>query len=359
MDILNFLGAVKAPTGIWASIINWLDGGIASYALVIILLTLIIKLVMVPFDFYNRFVTKKNSMMMAKIQPELNKINKTYANNPNVKNQKTAELYKKHNYNVYGTCIGMLVYMVLSMVIFFTLFNTLRGMSAYKISQEFETLSATYNETYNAYYGSYETDKANDVALLEITAEEYAKAKAEESVVNKYSEIKQGFLWIKSIWRADTYQSVTLSYKDYISTIKQFSDTKDEAVIKQEITQENYEKVMTPIQNANSGWNGYFLLAIINAVLSVLSMYLTELVAKKRAKKKGVQHVNTTNKVMMFVMPVILAIFTIFYNSAFGIYIVAGSLFSTITSPLISWTVDCIMDKREEKKQSKKPNYSR
>ena len=130
MDFLNMLLSVEAPTGLWANLINWLEGSIASYALVIILLTLLIKLVMVPFDFYNKFVTKKNQMMMVKIQPELEKINKHYANNPNMRNQKTAELYKKNNYNVYGTCAGMLVYLVLSMVIFFTLFSTLNGMSA-------------------------------------------------------------------------------------------------------------------------------------------------------------------------------------------------------------------------------------
>ena len=76
MDILNLLGAVKAPTGLWASIINWLDGGIASYALVIFVLTLLIKLIMLPFDFYNKYVSKKNMKMQTEIAPELNKINK-------------------------------------------------------------------------------------------------------------------------------------------------------------------------------------------------------------------------------------------------------------------------------------------
>ena len=74
MDILNNLLSVEAPTGLWANIINWMDGGIAHYAVVIILLTLIIKLVMLPFDFYNKYVTKKNTMMITKLQPELEKI---------------------------------------------------------------------------------------------------------------------------------------------------------------------------------------------------------------------------------------------------------------------------------------------
>jgi YidC/Oxa1 family membrane protein insertase len=350
MDILNFIASVKAPTGIWANIINWLDGGIASYALVVIILTLLIKFIMLPFDFYNRFVTKKNTVMMAKIQPELNKINKTYANNPNMKNQKTAELYKRNNYNVYGTCVGMLVYMVLSMVIFFTLFSTFNNMSAYKISQEFDTLNTTYNTTYEQYYNSYNDDKLADTSIVEVSAEEYATNKAKAGVVNKYGEIKSGFLWIKNIWRPDTSAKVTLSYNDFIKTTKES---------KEEITQEAYEKVMAPIQESYNGWNGYFLLAIINGGLSLASMYLTELISKSRAKKKKLPYVSTSNKTMMFVMPVIMALFTIFYNSAFGIYIVAGSLFSTITSPLVTLVVDSIMEKKENKKQPTKPSYSR
>ena len=116
---------------------------------------------------------------------------------------------------------------------------------------------------------------------------------------------------------------------------------------------------MEPIQTEYNGWNGYFLLAIINGGLSLLSMYLSELVSAHRAKKKGLPYVKTTNKTMMIVMPVIMALFTIFYNSAFGIYIVAGSLFSVVTTPLVTMAVDKIFEKKALKEKAKKPSYSR
>ena len=349
MDFLNFALSVQAPSGLWANLINWFEGGIANYAVVIILITLLIKLVMVPFDIYNKYVTKQNSMMMAKLQPELDKIEKSYANNPELKNKKTAELYQKNNYNVYGTCAGLLLYMVLSMVIFFTLFSTLNSMSAYKISQEFEVLNATYNTTYNTYFASYEADKLADNTIT-VTAEEYATQKAEASVVTKYGEIKNGFLWIQNIWRPDTGASITLSYNDFINTTKES---------KEEITEAEYNKVMNPIKAEYTGWNGYFLLAIINGALSLASMYVSELVSRKRAKKKGMPYVNTTNKSTMIIMPVIMALFTIFYNAAFGIYIVASSLFTVVTSPLITMLIDSIFEKKHEKEKQNKPTYSR
>ena len=319
MDILNNILSVKAPTGLWANIINWMEGGIT------------------------------NSIMIAKIQPDLDKINKTYANNANMRNQKTAELYKKNNYSVYGTCIGLVVYMVLSMTIFFTLFSTLNNMSAYKISQEFDVLNSTYLSVYETYYNSYETDKTNGLTA-ELSQEEYATGKAQESVVTKYGEIKNGFLWIKNIWRPDTGAKVTLSYNDFISTTKEDKNL---------ITEEMYNKVMDPIQQEYNGWNGYFLLAIINGGLSLASMYLSEMVSASRAKKKGLTYVKTTNKTMMIIMPVVMALFTIFYNSAFGIYIVAGTFFSVLTSPIITLIVDKMFEKKAKKEQSKKPSYSR
>ena len=305
---------------------------------------------MIPFDFYNKYITKKNQIAITKFQPALEKINKTYANDPNMRNQKTAELYKKNNYSVYGTCSGLIVYMALSMYIFFSLFSTFNAMSAYKLSQEFDTLNTTYSATYEAYYDSYDSDKLTDTAIAEMTKEGYATIKAEESVVVKYGEIKNGFLWIQNIWRPDTWASVTLSYKDFIKTAKEDANV---------ITEEVYTKVMNPIQFEYNGWNGFLLLAILNGGLSLASMYLSELVSMRRAKKKGLTYVKTTNKGMMMIMPIVMAIFTVFYNAAFGIYIVTGSIFAVLTSPLITMITDAIFEKQELKEKAKKPIYSR
>ena len=343
MDILNLLNA-SAPTGLWASIINWMEGGIANYAVVLILITLMIKVVMLPLDVYNKIISKKNTRMMVAMQPELNKINQRYANNPQIKNQKTAEVYKKHHYNVYGMCFSMLLYMGLTMTIFFTLFGTLNKMSAYKIKEEYNTLKTVYNQTYEEKFNSYD-------GSLEITAEEYATQEAEKAVVKEYGEIKSGFLWIKSIWRPDTPAKVTLTYKNFI---------KETGLKKTEVTKEEYQKIMNPIQKEYSGWNGYFLLAILNGALSFGSVYIGGLITKHKAKKNNLPYVQDTNKTMMIVMPIIMAVFTLIYNAAFGIYIVTGSLVSFLTSPLVTLVTETIDYKMQQKEANKhKVAYSR
>ena len=41
-------------------------------------------------------------------------------------------------------------------------------------------------------------------------------------------------------------------------------------------------------------------------------------------------------------MPVIMGVFTLFYNAAFGLYIVAGALIALLTSPLVTMFVDML-----------------
>ena len=48
------------PQGMWEYFIFGLDNVIKNYGLTIILMTVIIKIVMLPFDFLNRYVSKNN-----------------------------------------------------------------------------------------------------------------------------------------------------------------------------------------------------------------------------------------------------------------------------------------------------------
>jgi len=132
MDLLNAL-SLSAPSGFWQTIVLGLESAIKDYALALILITVIIKFIMVPFDFLNKITTKKTARKQAEIKPELDKINQKYAHDKAMLNQKTNELYKKNNVNLMGSCFGMLIYFVLTMVVFWTLFGALNSISRYKI----------------------------------------------------------------------------------------------------------------------------------------------------------------------------------------------------------------------------------
>ena len=65
---------------------------------------------------------------------------------------------------------------------------------------------------------------------------------------------------------------------------------------------------------------------------------------KSRIKKKGLETSvpNQTNKLLTFILPIIMGVFTLLYNAAFGLYIVAGSIITFITGPLITLFVDML-----------------
>ena len=348
INIANLLAT--QPQGMWEAFIFGLENVIKNYGLTIILITLIIKVILLPFDFLNRYVTKKNATKMAVIQPEIEKIQKRYGANRDLINQKTMEVYKKHNYSVTGSCFAMILNLAITMTIFFTLFTGLNRIAAYKTATEFETLQAVYEQTVGGELVETkisDTESKVQVKLEDgtiIDLDEQKISLANEAVVKTYGEIKEGFLWIKSIWRPDTNASVTLNYKDYLSISKTKAEDLPQAV---------YEQIFNPIKNDKefSGWNGYFVLIILAAVATYLSTQINVWIGKARASLKGEQYVDAMaqNKILIYLMPIIMALFAWFYNAMFAIYMVTGALFGLATNPIITLIVDKLYAKKRTK----------
>lgn len=368
MDFLNvgsLLLEISKPSGMWESFIFGLESLVKNYGLTIILITLAIKLVMLPFDIFNKYINKRNSAKMAVIQPEIEKLQKRYGSNKDVLNQKTMEVYKKHNYNVMGSCFAMLFNMVATMLIFFTLFSGLNKIAAYKIYTEYTTLQQTYAEAVGG-EGSQLIKvednenvqiKLSDGSVVDIDQEKVTIAN--KAVVDTYSEIKESFLWIKNIWRPDTSASVVLSYDTFVSNAK----LKD-ADISETFNESIYNQVINPIKEDDNfnGWNGYYILIILSAVITYLSNQVNVWIGKAKAKKQGKPYVDAMgqNKIFVYLMPAIMALFTLFYNAMFAIYIVTGALFGLLTSPLTGLIVDKFYDKAEKKESEKLTvSYSR
>jgi len=344
---------LSAPTGLWESIIFGMEKGLKNYALALILVTVIIKLVMVPFDFINKYTSKKSSRKQAEMKPELDKINAKHANDKNLLNQKTMEVYKSHNFNVMGTCLGMLVYLVFTMVVFWTLFSSLNGISYYKIGDQFLQVRQEYFAVYGVDVNALEDDTQaltayqqaiegkSEAELAELKAEANAKALA------KYDETKTSFLWIENIWLPDTTTNPVMKYDNFIEKSK---------ISKDVITEEEYNLIMDDIKTNERSNNGIFALALLAAGINFLSTYVNGLISKRKAIKQGIDPkltANGANKIMTIVMPLIMGVFTLFYNSAFGLYIVSGALITLITSPLVTLFVDMLEIEAIKKEQTR------
>ena len=346
MDLLAI--ALTKPSGFWEAIIFGMENGVKNYALALILVTIIIKLVMVPFDFVNKYTSKKSSRKQAEMKPELDKINAKYGNDKNMLNQKTMECYKAHNFNIMGTCLGMVIYLVITMVVFFTLFSTLNGISYYKISDQFlqvrEAYFAEYNIDVNTLEGS-AMDAYNQLSDEEKSAKE---VEARTAAIEKFEATKTSFLWIDNIWIADSaFKSPVMDYDTFIEK---------SSLSAEEVSAEEYELVMGHIENNVRKCNGYFILALLAAGLNYLSVSMNTWISTAKAKKQGIDPRLVSqggNKLMTLLMPVIMGVFTLFYNAAFGLYIVAGALIALITSPLVTMFVDMLEIEAIKKEQEK------
>lgn len=114
----------------------------ANYGVAIILLTIIVRLLLVPLS-----ITQTRSMVkMQKLQPELKELQKKYKDDKQRLQQETMEFYKKNNVNPIAGCLPLL----LQMPVFFALFQALRNPSEIVtgVLGEF-TINGAVNPNYN------------------------------------------------------------------------------------------------------------------------------------------------------------------------------------------------------------------
>ena len=92
-----------------------------SYGLSIIILTIIIRLCLVPL-----YVKQmKSTAGMSKIGPEVKKLQKKYKNDPKKLQEETMNLYKEHGVNPFGGCLPLLLQMPILLALY-NVFLTLK-----------------------------------------------------------------------------------------------------------------------------------------------------------------------------------------------------------------------------------------
>ena len=129
---LNFIG----------QLISLLIGAIGIVGVGIIAFSVILKLIVLPFDVYQRISMRKQNIKMKENQERMAKLQKQYANNKDLYNQKVMELYKESGINMFSSCLPM----ILSMVIFFVAIGAFNSYSQYANAENYNVMVNAYNE---------------------------------------------------------------------------------------------------------------------------------------------------------------------------------------------------------------------
>ncbi len=137
-------------------VISWIFNLVSDFpgaiAVGVIIFTLMLKTIVLPLDIYSRVKMKKQSLLMESMRPEMEKLQKQYANDKNMYSQKVLELQRANGYNPLGACLPSIVSLVIFMVVF----------SAFSQYSQYANLTA-YNEMTKAYSNAvYEYVQAED-----------------------------------------------------------------------------------------------------------------------------------------------------------------------------------------------------
>ena len=102
-----------------ALLLTTTDKYVGNFGVSIIIVTILIKIALLPLTLKQ----DKSMKEMKKIQPELEKLKEKYANDKQMLNIKTMELYKEHKVNPLGGCLPLLIQLPILIALFGVLRN--------------------------------------------------------------------------------------------------------------------------------------------------------------------------------------------------------------------------------------------
>ena len=225
----------------------------------------------------------------------------------------------------------------------FTL-ETTGGYVKYTLSNGKRTFAVTdLNKVINSEYnnGLLNADGNNFAQAKELNSElteeaflsEIGSIQAAETFRNNGSK----FLWVKNIWVTDSPMKhpVEKEWKSFQNTY----GYKGNDVI--DIGDDGYGKLIASLSSEQDAPNGYFILVALTALSSLLMQFV---LGKSQKAQMELQTVNgqgaQTQKIMMWMMPIMMAVFAFMYTAAFSLYIVLSSIISLLTTLMINFIAD-------------------
>lgn len=368
-------------------IVQWIIEGVGIVGLGIILFTLILKTCVLPLDVYSRVKMKKQSLLMESMRPQMEKLQKQYANDKAMYSQKVMELQKANGISMFGACLPTIVTLVIFMIVFnafstysqFANVTTYNNMvNAYNISVEehilrdsegntvnqngflIETKDISLGETaYFVDFGAFEkyTEDSNFLNKSEsekmVIVRNYVREHARRSSAVYYRKNKDSFLWVKNIWYPDSLLNKEIpKFSDFSSAISRavgsgvsnsYEESYDEVTYNLRWGDDKNDKGKLE----GKTYNGYFVLILLAIGLMFLQQFIS-MRSQKAANELGSVDGSAarTNKWMLIMMPIIYGMFSFFYSAAFSLYMIASTVFGLITTVIINKIMDVSFAKK-------------
>ena len=243
-----------------AQFMNWLYGLIGNYGWTVVVFTLVLKLVLSPLDIWQKVAMHKNNRAMKRMKPQIEKLQKQYAHDKQMFQQKQLALYKQEGYSMFGTCLPMIV----TIVVFFIIFAGFNSMATYRVQMDYYEIANVYETTVDEMIASDNTLTRESEVVVEA---------AEQAVLDYYGEHRHQWLWVKNVFVGDNWSSVFPSYEEFTNTGMGGLGVSRDWVGE---TSNQYEKYTNVIRNHPDyqGWNGYLIMPVLTVLVTLASQVL-------------------------------------------------------------------------------------
>lgn len=167
--VIPFLGETFNISLNWiGKLINSLIGAVGIVGVGIIVFSLILKVIVLPFDVYQRVSMRKQNIKMKENKEKLEKLQKQYANDKKMYSQKMMEMQKENGISMLSSCLPM----ILSLVIFFVAIGAFNDYSAYANLQNYNLMVNAYNDSLSPYCAELSKDNLTSFELTRRTTRE-------------------------------------------------------------------------------------------------------------------------------------------------------------------------------------------
>lgn len=320
------------------SILVGINSVIGNYGWSVVVFTALIRFILFPFDYKSRVSMRKTT----KLQPEINRLQKKYANDKEKLNRKMSELYQKERINPLSSCLPML----LTLPVLYAMFAAMRMVANEQlVAQVFDIL------------------QGNTPQL-------------------------ESWLWIKNVWMPDSpfsamwpdlnslravtdsalWQNAFAALGDNVSklpesltlTAESFSSANLQATIQAIFATLETMPAYVDATATLPGWhfnlwittldvmknyNGFYILPVLSAATQFLMSALQP--AQPASTDANAQQQNSTGAFMKWFFPLFSLWICSGYTAMFAVYWVASNIIAALQNVGINWYLD-----RKEKKET-------
>ena len=313
-------------SGLFQSILEWIYRWVGNYGWSVVVFTLLIRMVMLPFD----IKSKKSMRAMNKIQPKVALLQKKYANDKDKLNLKLNELYRKEHVSPMASCLPMLI----TLPILWFMFAAMRNMANEHTIQMILNIAET-----------------GEVPAM------------------------QSWLWIKNVFQPDSFMSTILpKVGDTLKTIvpvsgssilteaniaaaRDFLATEQYAAIAAQYGANAFTSIQlnlvlfrpvltlpTSFANLFQYANGLFILPVLAAVSQFLMTKFTNGNNLKKDENVPEEQQAAANAMNSGFMKWFFPLFSLWicagYNAAFAIYWMAANVIQVVQQIIVNWYFD-------------------